>query len=77
MGGPRGLSRGAKPWERPASRAEIVGGKSFYAIDGLAISIHRRGEAVEVIRCQSAGELNRHRLQLSEAGLIGHQQGAR
>lgn len=72
MSGPRDLRRGGKPWERPADRAEIVAGKSHFAIDGLTISIHRQGEPVETIYCTSPGELNRHRLRLSEAGLIGH-----
>lgn len=77
MSGPRDLRRGAKPYEPVASRAEIVRGRSHFIVDGLTISIHRRGRPVETIHCTSPGETNRHRLRLAGAGLIGINEAAR
>lgn len=75
MTGPRGLSRGRKPYEPPANPTEVVGSKSFYTFEpfgrGFAINIHRRGCAVETVLAQTEGELNRERRRLSDEGLIG------
>lgn len=76
MTGPRDLRRGPKPYERPADRSELVKGRSHFTVDGLVISVHRRGQPVETIICRSPGEVNQHRLRLSESGLIGHCGGA-
>jgi hypothetical protein len=76
MSGPRDLRRGAKRYERAADRREIVHGRSHFAIDGLLICVLRDGEPVETTLCRSPGEVNRHRIMLSESGLLGHHQGA-
>ena len=74
MTGPRGLSRGRKPFERQADAKEVIGAKSHYIVErwgvGWAINVHRRGEPVQTILCKTQGELNRERQKL--AGLIGY-----
>lgn len=77
---PRDLSRCAKPYERPADPAEIIGRKSYFIFEpwgrGFALNIHRRGHPVETILCETEGELNRLRRRLSDEGLIGINRGA-
>lgn len=75
IGGPRDLSRGRKPFERPADPKEVIGGKSYYEIlvwgQGWAVIVHRRGQFPETICCSTLGEVNRVRSRLSDEGLIG------
>lgn len=75
MIGPRGLTRGQKPYERPADAKEIIGSRSHFEIlqygSGWAIVVHRRGQFPETIECNSPGEVNRVRAKLSDEGLIG------
>lgn len=76
MSGPRTLARGNKPYERPADPAEIIGGKSHFIVEqwgrGFAITVKRRGQPVETIMCDTAGQVNQHRQKLSGEGLIGY-----
>jgi hypothetical protein len=75
MTGPRGLSRGRKPYEPPASATEVVGSKSFYTFErfgrGYALNIHRRGQPAQTVLVETEGELNRERRRLSDEGLVG------
>lgn len=72
---PRDLSRGRKPFERPADPKEIVGGKSHFTVErwgnGWAINVHRVGCPLETIMCETPGQVNQHRQKLSADGLIG------
>lgn len=72
---PNDLSRGRKPFERPADPKEIVGSKSFFTFQrwgkGYALNVHRAGCPVETIMVETEGDLNRTRSRLSDEGLIG------
>lgn len=78
MSSPNGLSRGAKPYER-ADPASAIGQKNHFICErfvGFAITVRRRGQPVERIYCATEAEANRHRRELSDAGLIGLNGGA-
>lgn len=40
--------------------------------NGWAINVHRIGKPLQTILCQSPGEVNRLRLELSDEGLCGY-----